>query len=428
MAKKKKARSCQMKFDVEALIVLLTPVAKQHVEDIEAGKEPQFSWDCSDMIGCTRGSHPHLESLEIRGLVLQAIALVAPNGYPNYRSLRSVLERVDGKFKIFKKSSKSKFGQISEAADKWRICCKQCLTVKHNESWKGYARLQVVCERLKLAATPPTDAVGDGGGQLDDDDDDEEDGMHEVSEDSSAEPDWVAQCRRPEAAKEVGKDEKVDKGVADTMEIETENVYLSAAGVSSKEDEDMEEGVDLVGGSCGCADCKERRMTTFDISDDDARSLSGDALEIPELLKGRQKAATIAHRPKKVTQKEKKAQAAAKALAKKKKKDKKKGTKKKNTARLVIKHRMRKKGPQPPSTALDVLSGPYRIVQRRKPTSVAARYIMHMPNNKFVVSSSQKKCARFIEVIDTTLKELTAGNIKTKKDAIAFVRNLERTM
>ena len=90
---------------------------------------------------------------------------------------------------------------------------------------------------------------------------------------------------------------------------------------------------------------------------------------------------------------------------------------------------MCKKGPpEKPSTGLDVLVGPYRIVQRRKPTSVAARYIMHMPNNKFVVSSSRKRCASFIEVIDTTLKELTAGNIKTKKDAIAFVRNLERTM
>ena len=117
------------KVDENELYTLWEPIAKD--------KDPGFEWQPS--YAKKRGQTYDSDELAKYARGLKALGTVAPNGFPNHKSLRRVMELLHTKFEIFTKTDKNEtvFTMANTAADVWRTMLGHCVMYKRKDGqWK----------------------------------------------------------------------------------------------------------------------------------------------------------------------------------------------------------------------------------------------------------------------------------------------------
>jgi hypothetical protein len=106
-----------MHFNVDELIDALAPLAKL--------KDPGFAWDGSKYPKESRGLGIDATQLKEHQSPLSLILSASPSGFPSMGALRKVFEALQDKFNVFDlKACVPCFSVAANAADRWRIMCK----------------------------------------------------------------------------------------------------------------------------------------------------------------------------------------------------------------------------------------------------------------------------------------------------------------
>ena len=106
------SRSCTLRFDEEAMVKALEPLAQL--------KKVDWRWDGLHYSKSKRGCGPDREQLTESAPVLKAILQLCPNGFPNLSSLRSVWLQLESRFNILENRTAGLTSTVSFATDVWK--------------------------------------------------------------------------------------------------------------------------------------------------------------------------------------------------------------------------------------------------------------------------------------------------------------------
>ena len=132
----------------------------EKLDDIRKGwTKNDFSWNGNHYEKGKRSQGPDRPALEKASPVLEVLVEAAPNCYPNFTDLRSILHVLHSKYNVLELGEAESDGwmEAGEAADMWRIQCKDLLTLRKQKKPPASEVLRkllalIVCENAAESA------------------------------------------------------------------------------------------------------------------------------------------------------------------------------------------------------------------------------------------------------------------------------------
>ena len=130
------SRSCTYRFDEEAMVKALEPIAQL--------KKVDWRWDGLHYSRSKRGCGPDREQLSESAPVLKAILHLCPNGFPNLSSLRSVWLQLENRFGILENKTTGLNATVATATDVWKKMAKDVVDMARKQVVGGECRPSTV--------------------------------------------------------------------------------------------------------------------------------------------------------------------------------------------------------------------------------------------------------------------------------------------
>ena len=125
----RKIRASTTKFDVEKLVVMLSPFAAK-ADFFDDATGAQGKWDGSHYTKKKRSDAPDVETLRLGEKVLMEMIMAAPNGYPFQPGCEDTWLRLHADYGILADDRVCKEDKpcslklrATKAADRWRLQC-----------------------------------------------------------------------------------------------------------------------------------------------------------------------------------------------------------------------------------------------------------------------------------------------------------------
>ena len=130
-------------------------------------RDPGFQWDGSGYGKPSRSSGIDEESISTYAKPLKVLLTLAPTGFPSHPDLRRAFVILNQRFNALQVSQRQEEKAASEAADKWRIMCRDVYNATKKKNKEGYS--DAMTELIALIHHP-----GPDGDEIDNDCNEEE--------------------------------------------------------------------------------------------------------------------------------------------------------------------------------------------------------------------------------------------------------------
>jgi hypothetical protein len=229
-AKKRRRRPSTINFKAEELV--------KSWEEWTNLRDPGFHWDGSGYGKSCRSSGCDQEGINMYEKPLKVLLKLAPSAFPSHPDLRRTFVILNQRFHVLQVSQRQEEKAASEAADKWRIMCKDVYNASKKKNKEDYGK--AMTELIALLHPGP------------DEDDEEVDTVDTVAEASTAVAENKNECST-QYLPEFPNFDELDKEVSESTA--NEGALASCATCSTVE---SGSDVEIVKEVCNCPACKAK--------------------------------------------------------------------------------------------------------------------------------------------------------------------------